>query len=98
SWAGVVVFCLVLCLWFAAAYFRWMPPGFLPSPTDVIHAGIALAQDGALFTHIWSSLKVILLGFILSSVVAIPLGIVMGSFRIVQAGLEPLIGFFRYLP
>lgn len=98
TWTGISVFCLVLCFWFAAAYFKWMPPGFLPSPADVVRSGIALGQDGTLFTHIWSSLRVILLGFVLSPVVAVPLGIVMGSFRIVQAGLEPLIGFFRYLP
>jgi len=34
----------------------------------------------------------------LSSVVAVPIGILMGSFRIVQAALEPLVNFIRYLP
>jgi 5-methyltetrahydrofolate--homocysteine methyltransferase len=46
----------------------------------------------------WSSLVVINLGFFLSSIIAIPLGIMMGSFRIVQAALDPIVNFIRYLP
>ena len=30
--------------------------------------------------------------------VAVPLGLYMGTFRIVQAALEPLVNFIRYLP
>ena len=39
-----------------------------------------------------------MLGFVISSLVAVPLGLMMGTFRIVQAALEPLVNFIRYLP
>ena len=32
--------------------------------------GLALASDGTLFVHLWSSVKVVILGFILSAVIA----------------------------
>ncbi|WP_137932718.1 ABC transporter permease, partial [Mesorhizobium comanense] len=42
--------------------------------------------------------KVVLLGFIVSSVISVPLGLWMGTYRVVQAPLEPLVNFIRYLP
>ena len=37
-------------------------------------------------------------GFLLASVLAVPLGILMGSFKVVEALIEPITGFMRYLP
>jgi NitT/TauT family transport system permease protein len=48
--------------------------------------------------HIWASLVVINIGFLLSSLAAIPLGLMMGTFRVVQAAFEPIVNFIRYLP
>ena len=33
-----------------------------------------------------------------NAVIAVPLGLYMGTYRIVQAALEPLVNFIRYLP
>ena len=41
---------------------------------------------------------VIFSGFILASIFAVPIGILMGSFKIVEAAIEPLTNFVRYLP
>ena len=60
--------------------------------------GDKLAQSGVLFEHMWASIEVVMLGFLISSLVAMPLGLLMGTFRIVQAALEPLVNFIRYLP
>ena len=37
-------------------------------------------------------------GFIIASLLAVPLGILMGSFKIVEAAIEPVTNFIRYLP
>ena len=71
---------------------------FLPSPLDVFDAGVRMAKNGSLAVHIWASFQVVIIGFFISSIVAVPLGLMMGSFRIVQAFLEPLVNFMRYLP
>jgi NitT/TauT family transport system permease protein len=50
----------------------------------LMHAGISTLR-------VW-------LAFILSAVMAVPIGIAMSSFRGVGAALEPIVDFIRYLP
>jgi nitrate/nitrite transport system permease protein len=45
--------------------------------------------------QIMTSLKTVFTGFLLASLVAVPLGILCGSSRIVQAALNPMIQVFR---
>jgi NitT/TauT family transport system permease protein len=96
--AGLAVWVIVIGFWSLLTYGGIMPDIFLPSPTAVIARGIAMVSDGTIWPNMWSSIEVILLGFFISSVVAVPLGLLMGTFRIVQAALEPLVNFIRYLP
>ena len=88
----------VLCLWCLLTYGGFIPPDFLATPMQVLAAAVENIRDLSLFEHIGSSLTVILLGFLLASALAVPLGILMGSFRAVQALLEPITGFMRYIP
>jgi NitT/TauT family transport system permease protein len=96
--AGVSIWAFVLLGWSALTYGGIMPDIFLPSPTAVIERAIEMFGDGTIWPNIWSSVEVIMLGFIISSVIAVPLGLLMGTFKIVQAALEPLVNFIRYLP
>jgi NitT/TauT family transport system permease protein len=47
---------------------------------------------------VWASTRRILLGFGISAVIAVPLGIAIGSLRVVQAFFEPVIAALRYMP
>ncbi len=96
--AATVVWVLVLGAWAIATYGGYVADMFLPVPDAVVRRGLALASDGTLFVHLWSSVRVVVLGFILSAVIAVPLGLYMGTYKIVQAALEPLVNFIRYLP
>lgn len=96
--AATAVWAVVLGAWAIAAYGGYVADMFLPVPDAVIRRAITLGSDGTLFVHIWSSVKVVLLGFIVSAAIAVPLGLYMGTYRIVQAALEPLVNFIRYLP
>jgi len=96
--AGLVVWAIVIGIWSLLTYGGVMPDIFLPSPTAVIERGILMVSDGTIWPNMWSSIEVILLGFAISSVIAVPLGLLMGTFRIVQAALEPMVNFIRYLP
>jgi NitT/TauT family transport system permease protein len=96
--AGASIWVVVLLGWSLLTYGGVMPDIFLPSPTAVIDRAIEMFGDGTIWPNMWSSIEVILLGFIISSVIAVPLGLLMGTFRIVQAALEPLVNFIRYLP
>jgi NitT/TauT family transport system permease protein len=70
----------------------------LPTPVEVVRAGIDGLQDGSLAVNTAASVGEIMSGFILASILAVPLGILMGSFKIAEAAIEPVTNFIRYLP
>ena len=96
--ASGLAWVLLVGLWAGLSYGGIVPGMFLPTPGAVVEAAVRLSRDGTLGTHVWASVEVVMVGFIVSSLVAVPLGLLMGSFRIVQAFLEPLVNFIRYLP
>jgi NitT/TauT family transport system permease protein len=96
--AGSILSGGILLAWCGATYGGLADPLFLPAPHRVVGAFWHSLMDGSLLRNTWASLLVINVGFLLSSLVAVPLGILMGSFRIVAAALEPIVNFTRYLP
>ncbi len=95
---SVSVALLILAVWCALSYGQLVRSDFLPTPIAVIQAGIDGVSDGSLFVDTGVSLGEIMSGFILASIFAVPLGILMGSFKIVEAAIEPVTNFVRYLP
>ncbi|MET1027038.1 MAG: ABC transporter permease [Dongiaceae bacterium] len=95
---SVSVALLILAVWCALSYGQLVRSDFLPTPVAVIQAGIDGVSDGSLFVDTGVSLGEIMSGFILASIFAVPLGILMGSFKIVEAAIEPVTNFVRYLP
>jgi NitT/TauT family transport system permease protein len=80
-------------------------PIYLPAPHQVAVAMYTafrtpprLPSEPWLHQSLWHSLQVILWGFLLSSLVGVPLGILSGAFPSVARLQEPFIEFFRYLP
>ena len=88
----------IVLAWCVFTYGGMVRPEFLPTPHSVLVAGWEMLGDGSLLEHTWASVSVIFTGFILASVIAVPLGIFMGSFKIVEAAVEPVVNFVRYLP
>jgi NitT/TauT family transport system permease protein len=87
-----------LGLWAALTYGGRISDYFLPSPTAVVGEWARLITEGSFHEDVWASARRIFLGFAISAALAVPLGIVMGSFRFFQSLLEPLIGAVRYMP
>lgn len=88
----------LLGAWCVLTYGHLVRPDFLAPPHEVALAGWKRLANLTLLEHIWSSLSVILTGFLLASALAVPLGVLMGSFQVARALLEPIAGFMRYLP
>ena len=74
------------------------PSYFLPTPGEVVTAGVRMILDGTLFEHIYASTSVILIGWAIAALLAVPFGILMGSFKFFEALFEPVVNFVRYLP
>ena len=88
----------IVAVWCVLTYGGLVVPLFLPSPTAVIQSGVNLIRDGTLVENAQASLSVILTGWALAVVAGVPVGILMGSFKAVEALIEPVIDFVRYLP
>lgn len=80
-------------------------PVYLPAPHEVATAFYTAfttepQRRSEMWLHesLWNSLQVIFWGFILSSIVGIPLGILAGTYDFFSRLFEPFIEFFRYLP
>jgi NitT/TauT family transport system permease protein len=89
---------LVFGFWCLLSYGGLVRTDFLPTPTAVVLAAIEGISDGTLLRDTAVSVGEIMSGFLLASVFAVPLGILMGSFKVAEAALEPVTNFVRYLP
>ena len=99
SWVMMALSILIpLSCWFIFSSYSDIDSIFLPSPFDVIKALVKLWQKGFLIKDISASFTRVSIGFLLSILVAIPLGIIMGSFASIRALFEPIIGIVRYMP
>jgi NitT/TauT family transport system permease protein len=70
---------------------------FLPSPAKVWERMQAWWDDGLLGDIGISTMRVVV-GWAVSALLALPLGLMIGTWRPVQALLEPLTDFIRYMP
>jgi NitT/TauT family transport system permease protein len=95
---GLAGLLLVLAGWGALSSSGWVDPLFLPSPGAVVAAGEAQIEQGLLWRDLVASGGRVLAGFGLSALVALPLGITMGSSLVICRLLEPLMGLIRYMP
>lgn len=80
-------------------------PIYLPAPHEVATAFYTAfttepkrRNEKWLHESLWHSIQVIFWGFVLSSLVGIPLGILAGTYAIASRLTEPFVEFFRYLP
>ena len=89
---------LPLLVWFLVAKYSGIKPIFLPSPGDVVAAIANLWSRGLLLADAQASFIRVIAGFALSAVIAVPLGIFMGTFATIRALFEPIIGIVRYMP
>lgn len=75
-----------------------VPHFFLPAPHDVVKSLLYLIFEKDLMEAVGVSALRILKAFGLSLAVALPLGILMGSFEVVNRLFDPIVAPMRYLP
>ena len=73
-------------------------PVFLPDPLQVLKRCIDWFLADDLMRDVGISVGRVFGGFIASAVLALPLGVMIGTYAPVRALLEPLTDFTRYLP
>jgi NitT/TauT family transport system permease protein len=85
-------------LWEIAVLMRLTNAILLPGPVKVLTSFVELFAEKDYLADIGMSLYRVVVSFALACLLAIPLGILMGTFRRVEAFFNPLVSAFRYLP
>lgn len=92
---NLIAFAFGVTVWWAITAAKLV---VLPGPVEVFQRGIELLANGQLPLDIVSSLRRVLTGFLLGVALAIPVGFLMGWYRVARALIEPYIQFFRMIP
>ncbi len=96
--SAVVTFIVFFGVWELIAASGFITPLFLPSPIEVIRAMLDSFLNLGYTWDVSVSVYRILTGFLLSAALAIPVGLLMGTYKPVEALIEPFNDFIRYMP
>jgi len=91
-------FAFFLIIWSVLTYGRFVDPLFLPSPGRVFQAGVDLFTELGFTTDILNSVYRVMMGFVAAAIIGVPIGLIMGTFKVAEAFTEPVVGFIRYMP
>ena len=95
---GILAFIGLIGFWYSAGEMELVSPRFLPNPWKVVKALYVMLVDQSFLEDIWISVARVWGAFLMSAIMAIPIGIWMSSYRIVGMLMEPIVDFIRYLP
>lgn len=95
---GSVAFVVVGLSWCILSYGGFVSHVFLPTPTATFSTAVRMFSTEQFHRDILTSFSRVMIGFAISALVALPLGILMGSFKTVDALMTPFVGFIRYMP
>jgi len=95
---GVAVWVIFFGVWELAAAKGWVNTLFMPPPHQVLSTLYTMIVEKGFLYDIGTSIYRILASFALACAVAIPLGVLMGSFRSIDAFFNPFVSAWRYLP
>jgi NitT/TauT family transport system permease protein len=95
---AAIVFAAVALAWWGVTAAGLVLPLFLPSPAQVASRLSELWASGQLASDTGISIYRITIGFLISTAFALPIGVLIGSYRDWEAAIEPFVDFIRYMP
>lgn len=95
---GTLTFVVVFLAWFVVTNTGLVDPSFLPTPQHTVESAQQLFTDHNFVKDIAISTYRVLAGFLISAVVALPVGLLIGTYAPIDAFIEPITSFIRYLP
>ena len=95
---GILFFVLFFAVWAVATLGGFVPKTFLADPIAMVKSGWVLLTEQGFAKDIGFTIWRVLGGFVIAAVLAVPLGVMMGAYKPVEAFFEPFVSFARYLP
>jgi NitT/TauT family transport system permease protein len=81
-----------------ASHQPWINNTFIPTPEQIGKAALEIFASEELWLDLKISVIRVTSGFLLAAILGIPIGILIGSFRIGEAFLQSIMEFLRYVP
>src|SRR6478735_4583653 len=95
---GISFFVVFVAAWAFATLGGYVSKTFLADPITMLRDGWELLTRFGFAYDIAMTIWRVLGGFVIAAAVAVPLGILMGAYKAVEAFFEPFVSFARYLP
>lgn len=101
TWAlglGIAIWVLFFGWWEIASTRGWVNATFMPPPHTVLGTLYVMLAERGFLADILVSIYRIAVSFLAACAIAIPVGVLMGCFRVVDAFVNPFVAAWRYLP
>ena len=95
---GLAFFVLFVVVWGWATFGGYVSKTFLANPLTMLQEGFELLVKHGFLFDIGMTIWRVVGGFVLAAIIAVPLGVLMGAYKPIEAFLEPFVSFARYLP
>ena len=95
---GISFFILFVAVWAFATLGGYVSKTFLADPITMVKSGYDLLANQGFIKDIGITMWRVVGGFLIAAVIAVPLGVMMGAYKPIEAFFEPFISFARYLP
>ncbi len=95
---GISFFVLFFAVWAFATFGGYVSKTFLADPVTMVRSGYDLLVNQGFIQDIGMTVWRVLGGFLIAAVLAVPLGVLMGAYKPIEAFFEPFVSFARYLP
>jgi NitT/TauT family transport system permease protein len=91
-------FVIIVATWWFVYELGGLPPQLLPSPMAVSREFVSQLLTESFWSGLTVSIGRVFVGFLLSAVIAVPVGLLMARSRAFNATYAPLNNYIRYLP
>lgn len=95
---GVSFFAVFVLAWALVTLGGIVPKTFLADPLTMVQSGWDLLARQGFAKDIGMTVWRVVGGFVIAAAIAVPLGVLMGAYKPIEAFFEPFVSFARYLP
>lgn len=94
----VVTLLALVLAWEASTRLFSIPPYLLPAPSRILLEGFRDIDGWRWLEHVWATLRVALIGFGLSIVIALPIAVVLTRSKLLSDALYPILVVIQSTP
>jgi NitT/TauT family transport system permease protein len=91
EWLGVVGVALFFLAWEICTRLEIINPFYFPPISKILVKGYEMFAAGAIWDHMWFSLTNFSIGFVISAILGVVIGVPMGWYRTVHKAFDPLL-------